>query len=155
MRRADREVTDERGTLDILEQCKVCRIALQDERGLYIVPVNFGFVFADGRMTLYFHGAKQGRKADALRKGAQVAFEMDCGHRLDEGMQACDYSFNYASIVGSGTASVLEDNIEKQKALALLMKHQTGRDFAFTGEQADAVSVFKVDADTFSAKRRA
>ena len=155
MRRADREVTDEQGTLDILEQCSVCRIALQDEHGLYIVPVNFGFVFEDGTMTLYFHGAKQGRKADALREGAQVAFEMDCGHRLDEGAQACEYSFSYASIIGSGTASILEDTVEKQKALALLMRHQTGRDFAFTEEQADAVSVFKVEADAYSAKRRA
>ena len=155
MRRCDREVKDQQGIADILTRCKVCRIAMQDDRGLYIVPVNFGYVFEDGKLTLYFHGAREGRKAEALRERTPVAFEMDCDHRLTEGSLACEYSFSYSSITGSGTASFVDDFWDKQKALALLMKHQTGKDFLFTRDEAEAVAVFAVMADTFSAKRRA
>ena len=79
--------------LAILDQCKVCRVALQDKQGLYLVPLNFGYQYEDGHLILYFHSAKSGRKIDALQENSAVAFEMDCAHRLIEAENPCQYGY--------------------------------------------------------------
>ncbi len=152
MRRKDREVTKVEEQLSILNDCKVCRIAVQDAQGLYIVPLNFGYSYEEGRLTLYFHSALSGRKIRAIEENGAVAFEMDCRHRLIEAEDACKYGYAFGSIIGSGTASIVQDTKEKQKALSLLMKHQTGKDFVFGSRQADAVTVFQLDVAAFSVK---
>ena len=49
MRRHDREITDSREILSIVNECKVICLAMLDEQGLpYIIPLNFGYRFADG-----------------------------------------------------------------------------------------------------------
>lgn len=152
MRRQDREITDREALLAILDSCKVCRIAMRDEEGLYIVPMNFGYVYEEGSLCLYFHCAGEGRKIDALAAHPQVAFEMDGGHALVEGDVACAYAYRFHSIVGSGEAAFVEEAAEKKKALALLMRHQTGRDFVFDDRMAAGVTVFCIRATAFTGK---
>ena len=59
MRRKDREVADLEGQLAILEQCPVCRVAINDPASgvPYLVPLNFGMVAGPQSLTLYFHCA--------------------------------------------------------------------------------------------------
>ena len=52
MRRKDREITDIEEIRDIIEKCKVCRLAMQDEEGLYLVPLNFGYEFEEESLAL-------------------------------------------------------------------------------------------------------
>ena len=40
-------------------------IGAMDEEGMFVVPVNYGFEWED-ELLLYFHSAKEGRKADAF-----------------------------------------------------------------------------------------
>nr|WP_230974367.1 pyridoxamine 5'-phosphate oxidase family protein [Treponema vincentii] len=68
MRRADREVTDYQQIKSIIEQAKVVHIGMIDNDRPYVVPMQYGFVFADGTLTLYVHCAKEGRKLDILKK---------------------------------------------------------------------------------------
>ena len=42
MRRAERQVRDLGAIQKIVQQCKVCRLAMADEEGLYIVPMSPG-----------------------------------------------------------------------------------------------------------------
>ncbi len=153
MRRQDRAVTDERELRAILDSCKVCRIAMQDRDGLYIVPMNFGYTWEDGVLRLYFHSAGEGRKLEALAENPHVAFEMDSGHALVEGDTACAYAYRFQSIIGSGEAAFITDSAEKKKALSLLMQHQTGRDFFFDDRMAATVTVFQIRATAFTGKR--
>ena len=152
MRRKDREVTDITEIMEIINNCKVIRVAMKDIEGLYIVPLNFGYSYLDDKLTLYFHSAKEGRKLNAIEEDPEVAFEMDCEHRLIEAKIACLYGFAFKSIVGNGIASIVENIEEKKIALSLLMQHQTGKDFTFEDKHAKAVTVFKVDVNEFSAK---
>ena len=152
MRRQDREVTEITELLAILEACKVCRIGMQDEQGIYIVPVNFGYEYADGRLALFFHSAREGRKIEALSRRPVVGFEMDAGHQLIEGETACEYGYRFQSIIGSGTASFVEDAETKQRALDLLMKHQTGQAFAFDDRRVAAIAVVRIDVTAFTGK---
>lgn len=154
MRRKDREVTDRERLLSILDRCKVCRIGMTDEQGVYVVPVNFGYEFAEGKLRLYVHGAKEGRKLSAISANPNVCVEMDCGHQLVEGDSACRYGYRFASIIGNGQAALVEKVEEKKHGLSVLMRHQTGKEFAFTDAQAAAVAVIRIDLDTFTGKCR-
>lgn len=153
MRRKDREVTDIADILGIINECKVLRIALRDDAGLYIVPVNFGYSYYDSELTFYFHSAKEGRKISAISVAPEVCFEMDCGHGLIESDRACGFGYLYQSVIGNGIASIVADTQEKIKALTLILKHQTGRDFVIDREMADSAAIVKLTAASFTAKR--
>ena len=65
MRRKDREITSYDKMLEIMQSCDCCRIGLKDKDGVYILPLNFGYEEKSGKLTLYFHGASEGKKIDA------------------------------------------------------------------------------------------
>jgi nitroimidazol reductase NimA-like FMN-containing flavoprotein (pyridoxamine 5'-phosphate oxidase superfamily) len=152
MRRKDREVTGIQELIGIIDQCKICRIAMVDGAGPYIVPMNFGYAYDGNQLVLYFHCAKEGRKIDAMKQNPMVCFEMDCEHRLIEGDNACSFAYSFKSVIGSGRAELVDDSEEKKTALSLLMKHQTGREFSFDDKMAASVTVFKIIAQEFAGK---
>lgn len=152
MRRRDREVTQINDLLNIINTCKVCRIGAQDEEGIYIVPMNFGYTYEDEELTLFFHSAKKGRKIDAFKKNPKVCFEMDCGHQLIEDETPCENGYYFQSIIGNGNVEFINDIEGKKHALAALMKHQTGRDVSFNDKMVDSVAVFKIEVSSFSGK---
>ena len=154
MRRSDREITDRREIAAILSRCRVCRLAMADEAGLYIVPLNFGWTLEGDRLTLYFHSAREGRKLRAIRQHPAVAFEMDGGHQLVEGPVPCAYGYRYESVTGAGRAEILEDPAEKRAALAILTRCVTGKEFSFTDQMARSVAVIRITADWYTAKAR-
>jgi nitroimidazol reductase NimA-like FMN-containing flavoprotein (pyridoxamine 5'-phosphate oxidase superfamily) len=158
MRRKDREITDIDEKLGIVGHCKVCRLAMIDtEAGEpYLVPLNFGFEYREGLLTLYFHCAPAGRKLGILKSGGgPVCFEMDGAHRLIENTQGCGYSFGYESVIGKGTVEFIEDREEKLRALTLLLRHQSGqdRDFPIDGAALARTTVFRLRAETWTAKK--
>ncbi len=153
MRRADREVREISDILSVIDRCKVCRLGLLDGDGVYIVPMNFGYTYENKTLKLYFHSAKEGRKIDILKRGGIVGFELDCGHELIEGNQACAYGYRFESVIGTGRVAFLNSEADKSVALSHLMCQQTGRDFVFTPEMACAVEVFCLTADTYTCKR--
>lgn len=155
MRRMDRLVSDPARIGQIIADSAVCRMAVKDEEGLYIVPLSFGYVYEGDSLTLYFHSAKEGRKIRAVGSGCEAAFEMDSMSRVTEGPIPCNYSCLYSSITGAGRASMVEDIEEKKLALSLITEHTAGRRFEFTDAQASAVAIIKLSADTFSAKEKA
>ena len=154
MRRRDREIDTREEMLQVLDTCKVLRIAMYDEDGIYILPMNFGYTYEADRLVFYLHAALEGKKLDLLKANANVGFELDCDHELIEGRVACQYGYRYASIVGKGKAEIIEDPQEKIKALTVLMKCQTGKDFEFNERLVSIVSVIKVTAEDFGGKRR-
>ena len=151
MRRANREIKDLNEIKKIVDGCKVLRIATKDKEGLYVVPLNFGYSCENGKFTFYFHSAKEGRKIDAFKADEQVAFEMDCEHKLVVAEKACGYSYKFASVIGTGTITFLEGK-EKLNALSILMKHQTGKDFTFDEKMAKGVTVCSLIAEKLTAK---
>ena len=152
MRRKDREIYDQTEKESILQDCDAVRIAAQDEAGLFVVPMNFGYRLAGDQLTLFVHSAQEGRKADAFRKGGTVAFEMDCGHALRISGTACGHSFFYRSIMGMGTIRPLPDREEKRAGLGAIMEHMTGRGWDFPDEAVDRTAVFALEVTAWTAK---
>jgi nitroimidazol reductase NimA-like FMN-containing flavoprotein (pyridoxamine 5'-phosphate oxidase superfamily) len=118
VRRRDREVKDTGRVLEILRECDCCRVALNDGGWPYIVPLSYGFEFDGGALRLYFHCAKQGKKLELMARDGRAAFELDCGHALERGEAACDYSYFYSSVMGRGTLSAVSDPAERGGAAA-------------------------------------
>lgn len=154
MRRKDREVTELSAILDIVDHCKVCHIAMMDGEWPYVLGMNFGYVYEDGKLVIYLHSAKDGKKLELLKKNDRVGFEMDYDHEIVPAAYACAYNFRYASVMGYGHCEFVTDVDEKIRALELLMKHQTGQEFVMEPKHTLAVEVMKITAIEFTGKRR-
>ena len=156
MRRKDREITDSNRIREILDAAKILHLGIHDDLYPYVVPLHYGYKFVDGRLVLYMHGAKEGHMLDLIRQNPHVCVQIDCGMELiSGGDNACRYGASYASVIGRGEAELLEDPKSKAAALALLMRHQTGRDFDIQEKVTAAVSVIRVSLTEYSAKERA
>ena len=156
MRRADREITNYQQIKSIIEQAKVVHIGMIDNDRPYVVPMQYGFVFADGTLTLYVHCAKEGRKLDILKKNPRVFIELETNVAIVSGGDVpCKYGSEYASVMGDGTAAIVEDTAEKIFGLQLLMKTQTGRDFEISEQMTTSVTVLRIDIPYVTAKSRA
>ena len=60
----------------------------------------------------------------------------------------------YSSVMGRGTARIVEDVEEKMKAMSILMKTQTGKDFTFNDRLVSIVAVICIDVTEYTAKHR-
>ena len=154
MRRKDKEVTGRQELEEILGRCKTCYLSMVDGGKPYVVPLNFGYSFADdSTLELYFHSALEGRKLDVLKKDQNVCFCISDERGLVQAEMACKSDYRYASIIGNGEVAFLSDPAEKGKALSVLVKHQTGREAEFTSDQTARVCVFKVSSTDFTGKK--
>ncbi len=154
MTRRELEVTDINQILTILDNSKYLHLGLSDDDFPYVLPMNYGYAMEDGKLTLYLHGAKQGYKLDVIRKNPCCSFAMEHEIVPFEGKIACQYGVSYYCLMGRGKATIVDDPQEKIRALTLLMKAQTRKDFEFNEKLVSIVSVIRVDVDSYTAKHR-
>lgn len=74
MRRSDRELKDMADIVAIAKRETVCTVAFHDESCPYLIPLNYGAEVEEGKLVLYFHGAKEGTKIDKIRENPQVSY---------------------------------------------------------------------------------
>ena len=154
MTKREFRITDENQIRHILDTAKVLHLGLAVNNEPYVVPMNYGYAMEDGKLVLYLHSAVQGKKLDMMRENPRVFFELDCDLSPFEGEKPCQYGLVYSSVMGRGTASVVEDTAEKIKAMALLMKTQTQKDFEFNDRLVSIVAVIRIDVEEYTAKHR-
>lgn len=159
MNRHEREVRSTERIFEILDQSKICRLAMHDENGeIYILPMNFGYeVFPDDGLRLWFHGAPRGKKLSLLKQNPKVGFEMDCNVQIIESASLCSYSYTYMSLVGKGKAVLVDDDDypQKNKALKFVLAHQANVHGVDLPEaKVRGVGVFYVDVEELSGKER-
>lgn len=154
MRRKDRQ-RDEAFCLELIDSCTNGIMALTTgEDTPYCLPLSFVRV---GK-SLYFHGAKEGRKTDLLRECPKVCITFV--GRDDPSYRDNDYTTLFASAIVTGTANeVLED---EEKILALealcrkvLPEHMDGDKFqrAVAGSLAHT-AVWRIDMEHISGKAK-
>ena len=154
MTRREQQITDINEIIKILDKSKVLHLGLVDGDEPYVVPMNYGYIMEDEKLTIYLHCANRGRKLDVIRKNPKVFFELDCDIVPFEGDVACKYGITYASVMGRGVAQIVEDVEEKKLALSTLMKTQTGKDFEFEDKMTTIVTVIKINTLEYTAKHR-
>ncbi len=154
MTRREQEVTDIKEIQSILDECKVLHLGLVDGDEPYVVPMNYGYTLADGKLTIYLHAATQGYKLDLIDKNPKVFFQMNCDIVPFEGEKPCQYGIAYKSVMGRGIAELVDDVEVKKEALSVFMKTQTGKDFKFEDRMVSIVSIIKIDVIEYTAKCR-
>ena len=147
-------VTDSEQISHILDTGKVLHLGLAVNNEPYVVPMNYGYTMEDGKLTVYLHSAVRGKKLDMIRANPRVFFEIDCDLMPFEGRVPCQYGLVYSSLMGRGTAVLVDDVEEKKQAMTLLMKTQTGKDFTFEDRLVTIVSVIRIDVEEYTAKHR-
>jgi nitroimidazol reductase NimA-like FMN-containing flavoprotein (pyridoxamine 5'-phosphate oxidase superfamily) len=149
MRQSKREVTDRAEIDGIIMKASVCRLGMVDDGVAYIVPMNFGY---DGE-SLYFHSAREGRKVDALRRSPRVCFEIEVDHGLVMGTEACDCTNDFESVMGEGTAELIDDAEGKRAALDIVMSHYSRPPFRYDAKAFDMALAIRVRVTDVRAKR--
>lgn len=147
MRRKRQELSREEA-LAILDETTAGVLALIDEGDEpYAVPISFARV-GD---VLYFHGAREGRKLDAMRHCGRASF---CTIAQDE-IVPQKFTTRFRSAVAFGAVRVVEDDEARRGLWALAQKYNPGDIEGATAEIEGAFArtrVFALDIDDLTAK---
>jgi nitroimidazol reductase NimA-like FMN-containing flavoprotein (pyridoxamine 5'-phosphate oxidase superfamily) len=123
MRRAEKEISDPAEVMALLKRASVLHLAMVDWEGWpYVIPVCFG-VSGD---TIFVHSAREGKKIDAIDSNHRVCFSAALDAEIRRGEVACGWTMAFRSVVGFGDAMVLTGDMEKRRALDVIMGHYGG-----------------------------
>lgn len=153
MRRTDREVKNFDEMIEIMKKCDVCRLALNDDGYPYILPLNFGLKVEAQRVTLYFHGAVEGKKYELIGRDNRASFEMDCSHRLWSEREKGHCTMEYESIIGTGKLEIVSED-EKMEALTIMTDHYHKEHFEFDTKAMPRTTAMKLVVEKMTGKRR-
>ena len=149
MRRADKEIVNSTEIEDILRSGRVCQLGLNDGGLTYVVPVNYGY--ADG--CLYVHSAMEGRKIDILRRNNLVSFSIYIDNGPVQSDVPCNWGMRYRSVMGTGTAELVDGGEEKEEALRIIIKHYAGPASVFEAAKLNSVRIIKIRINSLTGKK--
>ncbi len=152
MRKSNREIKDFNKIIELLDRCQVIRLGLYGEDYPYVVPLSFGWEVKEGKLNIYFHCAKEGKKIDLIASNNKVCVEADIlnGYKPTEKSVTADYE----SVIAFGTAQEVEGN-EAVHGIKLLLDH-----CGISGYSPEdcvlrqIVAVYKICVDTITGKKR-
>lgn len=152
VRRKDREITDLNRMAEILQAGEAASVAFGGE-GPYVIPMNYGFAYENGKFTLYFHGAQKGEKIDRIKADPRAAFTAYANNRVyGKGDEGSSYTSSFDSVCGRGRIRFLEGE-EKRTGLAALMAHYApGREFAFPEKMLAVTCVMALEVEEITGK---
>jgi len=161
MRRAEFAIKDPMILEDILANATYGTLALSRENKPYSVPINF--VHSD--KSIYFHGAKKGKKKEFMLDNSNAAlsvvepYSMIQSYFSSTDNTACPATHFFKSIMCEGKVAIVDEYDEKVKALTLLMeKLQPEGEYipmdnkSVYEKMINATEVFRLDIDTISGK---
>ncbi len=149
MRRKEKQITKTADIEQILKQGQVCRLGFVDKNVPYIVPMNYGYQ----DQALYFHSAPAGRKIDLIKANPHVCFEVDELIKINKAANACDWGVSFKSVIGTGTARILDTPAEKKAGLDIIMAHYSGRSFDYPDDMLAKTAVIKVTVEEMTGKQ--
>ncbi|MGD2089578.1 MAG: pyridoxamine 5'-phosphate oxidase family protein [Candidatus Aminicenantes bacterium] len=151
MRRKEKEINNITEIEAIIQKAEVCRLGLAVDNTPYIVPVFFGYE----NNCLYIHCGPEGRKLDMIRQNNTVCFEMAVDTEItNQDKPACQWGAAYRSVIGYGSAFILENPEEKKQALDVIMRHYSNRaSFEYNKKEVQEVAIIKIVVDHISGKQ--
>lgn len=150
VRRMDKEITTRAEIDEIIRGADVCRLAFAVDGEPYIVPVSFGY---DGT-AVTFHTAMSGRKIDCIAANNRVCLEFERYVKLIRDAEgACKWTFSYESVIGFGRVHELTTTEAKGDGLNQIMRHYSGREWAFDQPAVAGTRVWRIEIDSITGKR--
>lgn len=123
MRREEFDVKDENSINEILKVCEYGTLSLISQGKPYCVALNFVFF----ENSIFFHGAKEGRKIEAINSNPNAAFLVVKPYSFipsyfSDTMAACPATQFFASVLFEGKLEFINDGNKKADVLNALMK---------------------------------
>lgn len=135
----------------VILHCEACFVGITNLDGNpYVIPMNFGY--EDG--VIYLHSGPEGSKIEMLKHNNNVCITFSLGHKLvcQHENVACSYSMRSESAMCRGRVEFIEDMEEKRRALNIIMRHYTDRDFTYSDPAVRNVKVWKVAVGQMTGK---
>lgn len=152
MRKSDREIKNFDEVLSLLDECQTIRLAINGDPYPYVVPLSYGWEYKNGKVYVYFHCAKEGKKLDMIEQDGNVCFETDIlsGYRsAGNGITA-----DYRSVIAFGRAERIYGE-ELVHGLELLLRHCKVTGYSAEDCAArDITAVVKITVESITGKRR-
>jgi nitroimidazol reductase NimA-like FMN-containing flavoprotein (pyridoxamine 5'-phosphate oxidase superfamily) len=140
VRRLSKRGRYDRATIDaILDEGLVCHVGFEMDGYPCVIPMGYA---RDGD-RLFLHGSVASRLASHLARGVEVCVTVTLVDGLVLARSTFHHSMNYRSVVVFGRAKVIDDEIEKRRALDLP-----------SDEELAATEVLEIPLDEVSAKVR-
>ena len=83
----------------------------------------------------------------------KVCFEVDSGSEVIASSIACNWTSRYRSVIGYGTAVIVEDPDEKREALDLIMSHHSNDSFEYDDKAVAGVTILRIDIESMTGKQ--
>lgn len=161
MRRAEFDVKDENSINEVLQACEYGTLSLISEGKPYVVALNFVLL----ENSIFFHGAKEGRKIEAIKSNPNASFLLVKPYSFipsffSDTMAACPATQFFASVLFEGKVAFIEDGNIKAKVLnALMKKFQSEDSFeeisyekAMYTKMLDKTAIFELKPQNISCK---
>jgi nitroimidazol reductase NimA-like FMN-containing flavoprotein (pyridoxamine 5'-phosphate oxidase superfamily) len=152
VRRADKEITEERLLKKILRNSTYITIALSNRNQPYLVSLSHGY--DKERNCLYFHCAREGKKLRYLKSNNVVWGQALLDYGYSEGSE-CTHL--YASVHFSGKVTMIEDLKEKRQAMECMINQLGKNPGALTAnlnlERLKNTTMCRIDIGYMSGKK--
>ena len=153
MRRADRE-QDLGFSLALIDRCTHGVLGLTAEDGApYCLPLSLVRLGS----CLYFHCAREGRKVELLRRDGRVCVTF-VGEDRPAFVPPAMYTTYFQSVIVTGTATEVQDEAEKVRALRALCEKLTSGDMAAFDHALSgslpATAVWRIEMENISGKAK-
>ncbi len=156
VREPQRAVYDRDVVNQILDEAFVCHVGFvaSSDAQPYVIPTSYG---RDGDV-LYIHGSAASRMLRHLDKGVPVCITITLVDGLVLARSVFNHSMNYRSVVILGTATLVDDPVEKLAALRAISEHILPHRWDDSRppneKELKATSVLRLPINEFSAKVR-
>ena len=148
MRRKDSELSQE-ASREILESNNYAVVSLIDAEGL---PYGVALDYIYKEDCLYFHGAKEGRKTDAMKKNPRA-----CAVILGETKVIPNrFGREYVSAVAEGPITLIDDPEQKRKVMRWVVERNSPdyleKGYAVVEKLLERVLIYKMEIEKLSGK---
>lgn len=150
MRRFKNQVTESECKKILTEEKRGAFSVIGEDGYPYTIPINFYYDENDN--CIYFHGAKEGHKVDAIKKCDKVCFTTwNQGFKVDG-----NWEWNVTSVVVFGKAKLVEDKtIIEDRLRKMATKYYPSEkevETGMTGSAFDRVQIFAIDIEHMTGK---
>lgn len=149
MRRNEKAVVDRKIIDGMIRAAEFCHLSCCLHDQPYLIPLSFGY---DGQ-AIFIHTAPEGKKISIFEKNPRVCLafvsqaDLISNHDL-----ACNWSFDYSSVIAEGEISEIIDLEEKRSALNHIMAHYSDREWEMPSQTFSGTRVWKIVLENISGK---
>ena len=97
--------------------------------------------------VIYLHSSPKGKKIEILQKNKSVCFEVDDFYETLPSDELCSYYMKYQSVVGFGTASILESETEIKEALKIIIDHYHNKEYDVDDLKLSGIAVIRIEIE--------